>query len=62
MLLELLPSLVPQFVQHFDMSLDKGSLGFGIGDEAILHGWNKLKNAPERIGITELILMMDIKH
>lgn len=54
-----IPKIVPNFIQHFDMSIDKGSLGFGKSDEAVLHGWNRFKKTPSQFGIAELILLMD---
>ena len=54
-----IPKIVPEFIQHFDLSLDKGSFGFGKSEDAILHGWSKFKNAPEQMTMANLILLMD---
>jgi acyl-CoA thioesterase len=55
----MLPKIVPKFIQHFDLSLEKGSFSFNKGDEAVLHGWSRFKTKPNKMGIAELILLMD---
>lgn len=54
-----IPKIVPEFIQHFDMALDKGSFGFGKSDEAVLHGWSRFKKSPEKMSMASLILLMD---
>ncbi|NVK23628.1 MAG: thioesterase family protein [Gammaproteobacteria bacterium] len=54
-----IPKIVPEFIQHFDLALDKGNLGFGKSDEAILHGWSRFKKAPQSMSIAYLIALMD---
>lgn len=54
-----IPKLVPDFIQYFDMALDKGSFGIGKSDEAVLHGWNRFKKSPEKMTIAYLIALMD---
>ena len=54
-----IPKIVPEFIQHYDMALDKGSFGFGKSDDAILHGWSRYKKRPETMNIAYLIALMD---
>lgn len=54
-----IPKIVPEFIQHFDMALDKGSFGFGKSDEAALHGWSRFKKTPEKMTMAYLIALMD---
>lgn len=54
-----IPKVVPNFIQHFDLSLDKGDFSFRKNSEAILHGWSRLKKAPEKMRMAYLIAIMD---
>jgi len=54
-----IPKLVPNFIQHFDLSVDKGHLALGKSKDPILHGWSKLKVAPEKMRMAYLIAIMD---
>ena len=55
-----LPKLVPEFIQHFDLSLTKGHLAFIKSDEAHLYGWSRLKKTPNKMNIAYLIALMDV--
>lgn len=54
-----IPKIVPNFIQHYDLSLDRGSFGFGKSDEAVLHGWSRYKKAPPEMTMAYMIAMMD---
>lgn len=54
-----IPKIVPEFIQHFNLALDKGSFGFGKSDEAHLYGWSRYKKAPSEMKMAYLIALMD---
>lgn len=54
-----IPKIVPKFIQHFDLAIERGSLGFGKSDKAELHGWCRFKKPPEKMRLAYMIAMMD---
>ncbi len=54
-----IPKVVPNFIQHFDLALEKGDFSFKKNSEAVLHGWSRLKKAPEKLKMAYLIAIMD---
>jgi len=54
-----IPKIVPNFIQHFDLSLEKGNFGLGKSKDAVLHGWSRLSKAPEKMRMAYLIALMD---
>jgi len=54
-----IPKIVPNFIQHFDLALEKGGLGLGRSLEPVLHGWSRLSKTPEKMRMAYLIALMD---
>lgn len=54
-----IPKLVPKFIQHFELAVEKGSLALGKSDQPVLHGWSKLKHPPAKMTYASLIAVMD---
>jgi len=54
-----IPKLVPAFIQHYNLSLHKGSFGLGKSDEAALHGWSRYSTPPKTMRMTYFIALMD---
>lgn len=54
-----IPKVVPKFLQHFDLALEKGALALAGNREAVLHGWCRFAQPPEAITTSHLINLMD---
>jgi acyl-CoA thioesterase len=54
-----IPKIVPKFIQHFDLAIEKGSLGFGKSDKAELHGWSRFKKPVTQMKMAFLLALMD---
>lgn len=54
-----IPKVVPAFIQHYNLALDKGSFGLGKSEEAVLHGWSRYSNPPKTMRMAYLIALMD---
>ncbi|WP_163931176.1 thioesterase family protein [Paraferrimonas sp. SM1919] len=54
-----IPKIVPKFLQHFDLSLQKGKF-FNNPEQPIeLHGWCRFKKKPEKISNAHLVALFD---
>ena len=54
-----IPKIVPNFIGHFDLSVEKGKLGLVKNKEANLHGWCRFKQAPSEMRMAYFIAMLD---
>lgn len=54
-----IPKIVPKFIRHFDLALDKGSFSVGTRKDPEMHGWCRLSQAPEKMRMAYLIALMD---
>lgn len=53
-----IPKVVPKYLRHFDLALEKGMPFTGRKDRAV-HGWIRFKEAPEAINDAHLLAMID---
>lgn len=54
-----IPKIVPKFLQHFELSLEKGALALAGNKDADLFGWSRFKQPPSEMTMAHLITMMD---
>lgn len=54
-----IPKVTPKFFRHMDIAIDDGGLPFMNSKKSHLHGWMKLKEAPETFTLSHLILLID---
>ncbi len=54
-----IPKIVPKFIRHFDLALEKGSFAVGVSRPPEMHGWCRLNKAPEKMKMAYLIALMD---
>ena len=53
-----IPKVVPKFLRHFDLAIEKGLPFTGRKDVAV-HGWVKFKEAPPKINDEHILAMID---
>ncbi|GAA0297065.1 acyl-CoA thioesterase II [Psychrosphaera haliotis] len=54
-----IPKIVPKFIRHFDLALEKGSFSVGTKKDPEMHGWCRLSKAPSEMKMAYLIALMD---
>lgn len=54
-----IPKVVPAFIQHYNLALEKGSFGLGKSEEAVLHGWSRYSKSPDKMRMAYFIALMD---
>lgn len=59
-ILPFIKNVTPAFLQHFELSINKGGLPFMNSQDSHYHGWMRYKDSPSQLGETHLVSIIDV--